>query len=92
MAKTKKIIISLPKNLLEEVDNMVSIEENRNEFIKEAMNLYLKERKKIQIKERMKKGYLEMSKINIALSELGLSEDIRELDIYETTLMGCEKY
>lgn len=91
MAKTKKIIISLPKNLLEEVDNIVSIEENRNEFIQEAMNLYVQERKKIQIKESMRKGYLEMSKINIALSELGLSEDIRELSVYESTLMGCEK-
>ncbi|AFS79085.1 CopG-like DNA-binding domain-containing protein [Gottschalkia acidurici 9a] len=92
MAETKKIIISLPNSLLEEVDDLVSIEEeNRSEFIREAMKLYLRERKKIQVKESMKKGYLEMSQINVSLSEMGLAEDIRELCIYETTLTGCEK-
>ncbi|KNF09183.1 hypothetical protein CLPU_4c02290 [Gottschalkia purinilytica] len=92
MAETKRIIISLPNSLLEEVDGIVSIEKkNRSEFIREAMKLYLRERKKIQIKERMKSGYREMSQINMALAELGLAEDIRELGIYEATLTGCEK-
>lgn len=92
MADTKKIIINLPNSLLEEVDNLVSIDENnRNEFIKQAMQLYIREQRRTKIKENMKQGYLEMSQININLSEMGLAEDIRELDVYETNLTGCEK-
>ncbi len=60
----------------------ISIEEE-NKFIKQAMKLYKK--------EHMKQGYLEMSQINIYLSEMGLAEDIRQLDLYETNLTGCEK-
>ena len=69
MAKTKRIMISLPQKLLTEVDGIVALENRtRSEFIREAMKLYLRERKKRQIRERMQKGYLEMAKINLALS------------------------
>lgn len=92
MADTKKIIINLPNSLLEEVDSLVSIDKNnRNELIKQAMQLYIREQRITKIKENMKQGYLEMSQININLSEMGLAEDIRELDVYETNLTGCEK-
>ena len=56
----------------------------------EKFNRMVKHQEKI-IKENMKQGYLEMSQININLSEMGLAEDIRELDVYETNLTGCEK-
>ncbi len=70
MAETKRIMISLPQNLLTEVDGIVALEKRtRSEFIREAMKLYLQERKKRQIRERMQKGYLEMAKINLALSK-----------------------
>ena len=92
MDDTKRIIIKLPNSLLEEVDNLVSINKNnRNEFIKRAMKLYIREQRMIEIKETMKQGYLEMSQININLSEMGLTEDMRELNVYETNLTGCEK-
>lgn len=91
MADTKKIIVNLPNSLLEEVDDLASTEHNRSEFIKQAMEVYVIEQRRLQIKENMKKGYLEMSQINIRLSEMGLAEDIRELCVYETNLTGCEK-
>ena len=92
MADTKRILIKLPNSLLEEVDDLVSIDKkNRNEFIKQAMQLYVREQKIMKIKENMKQGYLEMSQININLSEMGLTEDMRELNVYETNLTGCEK-
>ena len=57
MADSRKILINLPINLLEEVDDLVKEEkQNRSEFIREAMKLYLRERKKIRIREMMKKG------------------------------------
>lgn len=91
MAETKRIMISLPNSLLEEVDGLLSVEnKNRSEFIREAMKLYIRERKKIQMGERMKKGYEEMSQINLTLAEMGLEEDMKELDKYEVKLTRCE--
>jgi CopG family transcriptional regulator/antitoxin EndoAI len=62
-------MISLPDNLLREVDGIAAAEKlNRSEFIREAMKLYIQERKRRTIREQMKKGYLEMAKINLALA------------------------
>lgn len=90
MADTRKFIVKLPNNLIERADNLLPIEKNnKSELIKEAMEFYIREQRKIQMREDMKKGYLEMSQINIKLSEMGLAEDIKELCVYETNLTGC---
>lgn len=69
VANTKRIMISLPQNLLQEVDGMVEIDNsNRSELIREAMKLYLLERRKKYIRESMQKGYLEMANINLNLA------------------------
>lgn len=69
MANTKRIMISLPHNLLKEVDGVVEKENsNRSELIREAMKLYLLERKKRYIRESMQKGYMEMANINLDLA------------------------
>ncbi|GAA4724908.1 CopG family ribbon-helix-helix protein [Brevibacillus fulvus] len=66
---TKRIMISLPQTLLQEVDGFIEKENsNRSEFIRQAMNLYLKERKKRFIRETMQKGYMEMAKINLHMA------------------------
>lgn len=91
MAETKRIMISLPNSLLEEIDGIISIEKkNRSEFIREAMRLYIRERKKMEIREKLKSGYMEMSRINLNLAEVGLEEDVRELFNYEAKLTGSE--
>lgn len=92
MAETKKIMVSIPNSLLEEVDFIVSTEKkNRNEFVKEAMKLYIREKRRLDVCERLKCGYVEMSQINLALAESGLEQDMEELDCYECTLNGREK-
>ncbi len=69
MVRTKRIMISLPQNLLSEVDGVVELEKRtRSEFIREAMKLYLQERKKRQIRERMQEGYMEMARLNLSLA------------------------
>jgi len=89
MAELKKILISLPDNLLAEVDEIVAIEKkNRSEFIREAMKLYIREKQKIQMRERMKNGYKEMALINAELTELGLNFDRQALEAYESILSG----
>lgn len=66
---SKRIMISLPQHLLQEVDGVIQKENsNRSEFIRQAMNLYLKERKKRYIRETMQKGYMEMAKINLHMA------------------------
>lgn len=91
MAETKRIMISLPNSLLEEIDGIVSLEKkNRSEFIREAMKLYIRERQKVQIREKMKSGYREMGNINLILAEMGWEADNEELCKYESKLTGCE--
>lgn len=69
LQNTKRIMISIPDQLLEEVDGIVAKENsNRSEFIRQAMKLYLVERKKRQIRELMQRGYLEMAKINLNMA------------------------
>ncbi|RJX29145.1 MAG: ribbon-helix-helix protein, CopG family [Dethiobacter sp.] len=69
-------MISLPQNLLKEVDGVVEMEKRtRSEFIREAMKLYLQERRKRQIRERMQEGYLEMARLNLALANEAISAE-----------------
>ena len=92
MAETKRIMVSLPNSLLEEVDFIVSMEKkNRSEFVKEAMKLYIREKRKVEVSERLRDGYLEMSQINLTLAEVGFEQDMMELNVYEAKLTGCEK-
>ena len=66
---TKRIMISLPDQLLKEVDVIVEKENsNRSEFIRQAMKLYLLERKKRHLRESMQRGYMEMAKINLNIA------------------------
>ena len=74
---TKRIMISLPDNLLQEVDGIVAIENsNRSEFIRQAMKLYLIERKKRQIRESMQRGYMEMAKINLNMASEAFQAEV----------------
>lgn len=76
MARTKRIMISLPQTLLKEVDGVVELEKRtRSEFIREAMKLYLQERKKRQIRERMQEGYMEMARLNLALANEAINAE-----------------
>lgn len=91
MAELKKILISLPDNLLKEVDNIVSVEKtNRSEFVREAMRLYLREKRKMQMRDRMKRGYQEMAEINIRLAEMCMDADSDQQQKYEVRLGELE--
>lgn len=66
---TKRIMISLPDYLLQEVDGIVEKENsNRSEFIRQAMKVYLTERKKRFLRDSMQRGYMEMAKINLTIA------------------------
>jgi CopG family transcriptional regulator/antitoxin EndoAI len=66
---TKRIMISLPEYLLQEVDGVAEKENsNRSELIRQAMKLYLNERKKRLLREAMQRGYMEMANINLRMA------------------------
>jgi len=74
--RTKRIMISLPQNLLTEVDGVVELErKSRSEFIREAMKLYLQERKRRHIREHMQEGYMQMAGLNLTLANEALNAE-----------------
>lgn len=83
LSESKRIMVSIPNHLLQEVDGIVEKENsNRSEFIRQAMRLYLTERKKRFIRETMQKGYLEMAKINLNIaSEAFTAEEEADLTL-----------
>lgn len=91
MAQLRKILISVPDNLLKEIDSIVSVEKtNRSEFVREAMKLYLRERRKMEMRDKMKKGYQEMAEINIKLTEMCFDADNDQQQYYEERLGELE--
>ena len=84
-------MISLPDNLLKEVDFIVSTGKiNRSEFVREAMKLYIREIRKIEMRDKMKKGYQEMAEINILLAEMCVEADNDQQKKYEERLGELE--
>ena len=79
MPETRRIMITLPKSLLEEIDGLINSEKgSRSQFIREAMQLYLTERKRNFLREQMRKGYIEMAQINlrIALEDIAADAEV----------------
>lgn len=90
MPKVKRIMISLPESLLEEVDGLAMREKrNRSEFIREAMKYYISERKRRAMREQMKLGYQEMAKINLSLAEENYEVENEAQEIYDNKLAEC---
>lgn len=92
MSQYKKILISIPDNLLEELDNMVSINKtNRSILVREAMNLYIREKHKVELRDKMRNGYEEMAEINLRLAEDCLGADNDQQRRYEERLGEMEE-
>lgn len=83
----RKISVTLPDLLLDEVDILASsLNRSRSEIIATVLSQYLKERKSVEFKERLKKGYLEMGDINLDIAEKSLLSDECAYEIYEKYL------
>lgn len=92
MAGQKKILISLPEPLLEQLDALAGREEvNRSEMIRQAVKQMLERKHTMEIRERMRRGYEEMAGMNLEWAELGLAQDQAVLGAYEEKLSECEK-
>lgn len=88
MAELKRIMISIPNTLLQEVDGIVAVDKlSRSQFVREAMRLYIEERKRKAVRDMMKKGYQEMAAINLTLAEEGLQADMEVYNMVPATLL-----
>jgi len=82
-------MISIPTNLLQEVDGVVEIDNtNRSEIIRNAMKMYLSERKKRHIRESMQKGYEEMAHINLNLASEAMHAEEEAEETLEKLVSG----
>lgn len=91
MAQAKRIMVSLPESLLQEVDRIVRLETgNRSAFVREAMLLLIKERILRERTEQTRQGYLKVGRLNQALSEEGMAADLKDLENYEAYLVKKE--
>lgn len=91
MSQLKKVLISVPEPLLDEVDQICSHENlNRSKFIREAMKCYLEEKRRRRLKEQMVKGYQEMAGINLELAEMCFDLENQQFSEYEEKLAECE--
>ncbi|KYO66834.1 CopG family ribbon-helix-helix protein [Thermovenabulum gondwanense] len=91
MAGLVKITVSLPENLLRQLDGILSLEnKDRSELIRDAMMLYIKEKERIRMREQLKSGYMEMADINLKIAEMGICQDIQDFFSYELRLSERE--
>jgi CopG family transcriptional regulator/antitoxin EndoAI len=87
MSKNKKLSENLSQTLIEEFNNALKEDNKKNsQFIRDAIILYNEEKNKMQFIEQMKKGYLEMAKLNLEISEMGLTQEVEDLQKYEVWL------
>ncbi|MGI6566368.1 MAG: CopG family ribbon-helix-helix protein [Limnochordia bacterium] len=91
MSSTKRIMICLPSNLLEQVDEAVrELQGSRSQFVREAMRFYLMERRRLRLREELIEGYREMAKLNLQLAEeCDINYDM-DLEYYEQRLAGAK--
>lgn len=90
MSQTRKIMISLPDSLLDEIDSHVERKVwNRSAFIRTAAQYYIEELRKEELRELLKRGYREMAQLNLALAE-EYAMDNHALSEYEQKLAEAE--
>ncbi len=91
MAELKRIMISIPNSLLQEVDGFIAMEKlSRSQFVREAMRLNIEERKLKAVRDLMRKGYQDMAVSNLTLAEEGLSADVEVYEMMPTLLVERE--
>lgn len=91
MSEMKKIILNLPEELLERVDDQSKYAEiNRSEWIRRAIVSALAESKKERLRAQMERGYREMGLLNLKLAEEAAESAALDFQIYEKILLESE--
>ncbi|MGE5529833.1 MAG: CopG family ribbon-helix-helix protein [Patescibacteria group bacterium] len=91
MAQAKRIMITLPGDLLASVDDLAAGRCSRSAFVREALRLLIRQRERTEANlQRLRRGYERMGRINLALAEEGLGGELETLETYERVLGGRE--
>ena len=91
MAHSKKILISLPDTLAEEINAIASEDGiSRNALIREILESYSEKRKRSDIEQELINGYRAMASVNSEWAELCLNADNCQQDYYEENLSESE--
>lgn len=89
VAELRRIMISIPNALLQEVDGIIAMDKlSRSQFVRDAMRLYIEDRKRKAVRDMMKKGYQEMAVINLALAEEGLLADVDAFELMPSGMLA----
>ncbi len=91
MSETKKIILSLPEELLRQADAQAEESEiSRSEWVRRAIVLSLTQSKRERIRRFMEAGYREMGLLNLQLAEEAVAVDTSDFIIYEKRILESE--
>ncbi|MEG0767933.1 MAG: hypothetical protein RR482_09470 [Clostridia bacterium] len=91
MSDRMKILISLDRKLVEDMDALAQREGIvRSTLVADALCRYVSAQHTIDTGEMMRRGYEEMAGINREWAESGLQSEVRILDAYEAMLSECE--
>lgn len=88
----QEVLVTLPKNLLNEVDGVMRQEErDLSDFIYQATKNYLqykKEQHGYQFHKTMKQGYEEMGRINLTIASEAFQAEEEADNTLERTVIG----
>ncbi|MDP9728024.1 CopG family ribbon-helix-helix protein [Alicyclobacillus tolerans] len=74
MSDSKRVVVYVPEQLLEQVDVVASkSRESRSEIVRAALTKYVQEERKYQIRKMMQQGYQEMGRLNLCLASEAFS-------------------
>ena len=91
LSQLKKVLITVPDTLLDEIDALAGSEKtSRSELVREAMKKYIGEKKKAATTEQMKKGYQEMAELNLSIAAMCFEAEEEAFSAYEEKLAECE--
>ncbi|MCX7714339.1 MAG: ribbon-helix-helix domain-containing protein [Clostridia bacterium] len=91
MSQFKKVLITMPDYLLDEIDALAKREnKSRSEMVREVMKVYIKEKQNNYLAQKLATGYQEMAEINLELAQLCFGADSEANQHYEEKLAECE--
>ncbi|MCL6613652.1 MAG: ribbon-helix-helix protein, CopG family [Firmicutes bacterium] len=92
MSQTKRIVVSVPEELLLSMDDLRAKDgSSRSAMVREAIRLLLHQRREAAASlERLRRGYERMGRLNRRLAEEGLAADLAVCEAYERGLAGRE--
>lgn len=91
MPEYKKILIALPEETIEEIDELSKEDKvSRSEMIRRAIGDFIAGRRRQKIRQELKRGYIEMGDINLSLAEMCFEADNDTQLCYEEKLSECE--